>query len=1065
MSISNLFVPVPNAAFSSIVNSPGVHDAVTVASTASSAGGATDARPIEGSEARAAADAEVAKSYATILEAGSYNTYGRPPYVHVPPASTLGQWRVQLKSAFNDAAFVAWAKEQRLDTRNLILNPERGELMGYVDGSYKTFTLSDDSGWFDISHTLLSVARLFAPEPGQEVGYPLSGRDDEVTFDLVARFYGDPAKPTPAQASARREALRQNSRLELPDSYAAARSDAALSAHQEALGDAANHHALITALGSQVDDANGKIDLENVKISIDPRSKLFATEQRKQMTVAQYLTLEGNKVPGNSEQAVGFAQALSVDLAHRAPGVNSGGAKPMVGLLGATALRKMGTFVQQWLQSVHQPSEMHASRGTGSLLNRLIGSLPEATRKAITDNPSLALDQILRSPEALELGKAIEKRVKLPETPTSAIESVSAALVQELDPGVGKSKFNLAGYNLYGQDNIGASSAEIVKRFTAHLAGKVGAEAAPIAARLLLSAAAPEFLVKDVPADLVFGSHTWTSFETMVARIEKRVPGSPANMPYSQVLVFGTAPPVSLEEEEELNAAARQPIITWGVANGVIQARPDRLYTDAEFEDAKKALSKQQKELAWAGSVLTAPVKTRRELALAELKKVFPDVDPTLEVMMSTSLNHTPMSLLDIYMSGPIIAHKWKSMDESKFPYASMTSRLSELEPDIGKQFDREFEMYKKTHEVAWAVMFKYRLSLMPAVDKEFMKSSDISFLEVFRRTKPELEIEWTPLPTNVRLKNTTEEEREKRRGKYGVLMKVENNDGQVNAYSYFPASGKIVKEAGYPDNMDDSAYFNGLTEGREPDKPNFYKQFGATNTDRDPPGSINNIDDTYSSERSGALGATVSQFFARDYEALKREAMGVTALEEGRAVDEKLKNFLLSLVPFYDGVDDALKGNVGGAVFNIGFDLLGFIIPGANAARKAAKHGKNLFKVIKAGAFAGVGASVGFTDTVDITKNLNKAAGAGYKDIKYIAAHADELLERVKGNYKKYDQAKTYKEGDVVKGFLRWPEENIWRPTVAIFKKSGWYAYNVTTKTPFGVQAAQFGVVSALTP
>nr|WP_320431311.1 hypothetical protein [Pseudomonas sp. MUP56]WPN92129.1 hypothetical protein SC319_23360 [Pseudomonas sp. MUP56] len=100
----------------------------------------------------------------------------------------------------------------------------------------------------------------------------------------------------------------------------------------------------------------------------------------------------------------------------------------------------------------------------------------------------------------------------------------------------------------------------------------------------------------------------------------------------------------------------------------------------------------------------------------------------------------------------------------------------------------------------------------------------------------------------------------------------------------------------------------------------------------------------------------------------------------------------------------------------------------------------------------------------MDITKNLNSGARAGYKDIKQLASGAEELLSRLRGNYATYSVNKVYKDGDIVKGFMRSVEDGVWRPTVAIFKKGGWYAYNVITKTPFGVQAAQFGVLDAVT-
>jgi hypothetical protein len=296
--------------------------------------------------------------------------------------------------------------------------------------------------------------------------------------------------------------------------------------------------------------------------------------------------------------------------------------------------------------------------------------------------------------------------------------------------------------------------------------------------------------------------------------------------------------------------------------------------------------------------------------------------------------------------------------------------------------------------------------------------------------------------------------------------VKAEGSGGEVSYYSYLPGSGKIVKEKGFPGdqtNADDAAYFGGDTNGRVSGTHNIYKQFGAVNSDRDPPESDDGRRGVYFSARSGALASTTASFFTRDIYALKNQAAGITEIEKGKAYDEKLKGFFLSLVPFYDGIQDAINGNVAGAIFNIGFDILGFFLPGIGAARKASKAGKGALNVIKSGALAGIGASVGFTDSVDIVKNLNKGGARGYKDINKLAGKGDEILSRLKGNYRRYEPSVNYKEGDIVRGFARYDDGGLWDPVVAILKKGSWYAYNTLTKTPYGPQILQFGVLSAL--
>lgn len=1060
MSIPTAYAPPMTASFNSVAERGEVHANHTGSVVIDKSRVTTETSKTH-STRRAEADAEVASSFVSLLRDGRYRTSVRPPDVQVPPHSTVALWYAQLDSAFKSEVFSAWAKKQGLDTRNLTLIPARGEIKGYVDGQPKTFSLSDDSGWADVSRTLLAVGRVFAPEHGQAVRYPGSGQGG-VSMTLVAQFYNEPDLFDGAQVSVRLKQLTDNPGFNLDERHLSTHSDAALALHRQALGDEANRHSLVSALNALVDDANGHIDLEQINVPIDPRSALFDREPSKTVSLSQMLKLEGYKMPASSAQAHALASALSFDLAHRAPGVDEGGVRHIGQGLSSTSLRKMAKLVKAQIGP-----DTTSAPGAGSLLSRLISHLPENLRKAMADYPAITLDQLLRTPEAQRLGSLIQEVLKVIDTPTSAIESLGAALVQELDSGLAKSRFNLAGYNLYSAENAGASSAEIVRRFTTHLAGRIGNEGAAVAARLLLSAAAPEFLVKNIPPNLVYGSHTWTNFCIEVSRIEQQVPGAAANMTFSQVMAFGNTPPVSIEGEDQLAFAARDPILAWGIANRVIDTSPTQVYSDAQAEQAQRILNKQQKELRWASNAMKTTPTTRRELALAELKRVFAQVDPTLEVMQQAGVKHKPISLLDIYMTGPIQPDYWISTDEQRFPYERLKSRLSELTPDINKVFAAKFQEYRKVQETAWAIQFKYQLSLLPMADRLRIGQSDVSFFEVSRayiKNGPCTSGLFTPrecLPPT-----PTAQELEALKGRHGLLMKVVAPDGSVSAYSYFPAEGKIVKEDGFPGrriDLDDRSYFGGGSEGYIPGLPHTYAHYGVTDTTRDPPALDGKKQGDYFSDKSGALAHTASGYFTKDYGALQNEAAGVTEIEKGRAYDEKLKGFFLSLVPFYDGIQDAIKGDVGGAVFNLGFDILGFVIPGANAARKAAKAGRGVLNIIKSGVAAGVGASVGYTDSVDIAKNLNKGARAGYKDVKYLTEHGHEVLSRLKGHYGSYDVTKVYKEGDIVKGFFHAAEDNVWRPVVAVFKKGGWYAYNLVSKTPFGVQLAQFGVVSSV--
>lgn len=1021
-------------------------------------------------EARATADAQLAKPYAIALATRSYHTSIAPPDVQVPPQSTLGRWRTQLESAFKNPRFLSWAKEQGLDTKSLKMDPALGELTGIVNGKMQTFTLTDDSGWSDNARVLLSIAKVIAPLPGQAFDYPWP-EGNQVPLYTVGRFYGVPIDLSPSQAASHREKLKAGAAFEFaPLGRASQRSIEALEDQGKALGDDANQHALLAALRSQVDDAEGKINLNNSMVLIDRRSKLFFTEQRREISVAQMLEQQGHTLPGSQTQAHGLANALSFDLLHRMPGADAGGVRHIAALLNKTELRKMKAVVDQWkLKHTSQAPDPQAGAGAGSLLRSLVSALAASTKKVIADNPPLALDQLIRSPDAQALGTAIQHKLKSAVSPTGAIEALAAALLQELDPDPGKSRFNLAGYNLYKSENVGASAAEIVKRFTTYLETKVGVEAAPLAAQLLLSAIAPEFVVKNIPPNLVYGSHTWADFSIAVALVEQEAHGASANMTLSQVISYADAQLSILDGGNALAAASADSLTAWGLANQVIKSNPKSQYAFEDVEQSLKVLKKQKKELAWARVELLKPAPTREEVALVEFKRVFPEVDPTKKTLFSYRDDRYVVSPLDVYMTEPLDTSWWRSRNEQELPWDAIKSRFSELDQTINKTFSDKFDEYTKSQAAAWAIQFKYQISLLPVAEQARIKQSNVTFMEVsrpFLGTKEKSN--HSRLYPGREARTPTQGELKALAGGLAVLMKVEGVEGAVEYYSYLPRLGKIVKEKGPPQdpaNFDDSTYFSEHAAARVSGVWNVLTPFDATNKERDSGDVTDEERVPYFSPRNGSLGTVVGKFFTKNYGDLKAQVTGETRIEKNTRGNKAVTNFLLSLIPFYDGIKDAIKGNVAGAIFNIGFDILGFLLPAAGAASKAMKLGKSAGKVLTRSFFAGVGASVGVTDAIHLPKNLTRGVKVLAKDAKTLFKHADEVLPRLKGNYRSYEVTRIYKEGDIVKGFYQVESQGVLTPVIAIFNKGGWYAYSVLTNTPFGPQLAQFGILSAMEP
>lgn len=1066
-------------------------------------------------DARAAGDSQLAKVYARALATRYYQTSIRAPDVLVPPESTLGRWRTQLDKAFNGPGFLAWAKEHGLDTTNLKLNPVRGELTGSVDGKIQTFSLGDNSGWSDVSRTLLSSAKALVSKHGPELSYPWP--QGKVPLSTVGRFYGKPIDLSPAQAAQHRKKLQEGASFEFaPVAHASLRSVEALAAQEEALGDDVNIHAFITALKSQVNDASGKFDLSKLMVSIDPRSAYFKVQDEPlgEVSAAQLISDYDLNLPKTGAEIRNLINTQSFDLAHKAPQADKGGVLPLTRTLEATTLgddvqAQVRQIVGQWkARPTTVAPQLQDGPGDDSLLGRLVSHLPQSTRKAIADNPAAALDEIIRSPQAKALGKEIQVKLNGVETPTSALEYLSAALVLDLDSTGGASRHNLAGYNLYGEGNVGAPPAEITKRFVSHLEAKVGTEKAPIAARLLLSVCAPELLATGIPSNLVYGSHTWVNYSIEALRIEKQVPGAVANMTYNQVMAFGQTQPISPEGCAQLKEVRRRPVIDWGIANEIIGASADNVYTTKQYNLSVTAIHKQQKELGWASAVLKSSPISRKDMALAELKRVFKgDVDfekKCLGYNFPSWPDDPRYSLLDLYMSGDLNRGVWEPRGEKALPFDTMAREFHKLNPDISSAFDGEFEKYKAKHEAAFNILFRYHASLMPAEDRKKIDNSDVNFYAVRKTYDGDNYVKIGDKEIYHPGRKPSPEDVEKLTGRHGLLMQADQGNGVIHYYSYFPGQAKIVKEPGlsqplvsrpqkpwlgsnsfspnplgigtahFPRNdlgdvlkIDDGPYHAKPPRKNRSISRILVTQLGLPNKDRlsahVPAGNAEGMRGTYFSERSRTLGVTVSDHFVHGFDSIKKEAKGVAPREQEEINNQKLNRLFLSLVPFYDGIKSAINGDVTGAVFDLGFDAFGFLIPGLNAAKKTLKGGGSIFKAIGSGAFKGVSSSLSFDDILKAPKHLGDGLKALRRESNNGASIGELAWSRINKNY---DPKRVYKQNDVVSNFYQKHVggDGDMNPVTAIFLNGGWYAYNVVTKTPHGVQLAQYAVVGALT-
>jgi hypothetical protein len=121
--------------------------------------------------------------------------------VKVPSQSTLGQWLELYRAQVEHPVVQQWMRDQKINTSTpLSIDPFKGTLSAEVDGKAQTFSLSDTSGWGQISGPLLAAATVIAPENKGPLRVRFGDGFTLVSAKVVANFEGITLPKNPSQA-------------------------------------------------------------------------------------------------------------------------------------------------------------------------------------------------------------------------------------------------------------------------------------------------------------------------------------------------------------------------------------------------------------------------------------------------------------------------------------------------------------------------------------------------------------------------------------------------------------------------------------------------------------------------------------------------------------------------------------------------------------------------------------------------------------------------------------------------------------------------------------------------
>lgn len=472
------------------------------------------------------------------------------------------------------------------------------------------------------------------------------------------------------------------------------------------------------------------------------------------------------------------------------------------------------------------------THGQTSLLHYIalknFSAFPDAVRR---ERAGGYLKDFLKRAKVRTLGETLHKRLEWhldtdhPDVATRQLDYlVVTALILDLVSDVDRHSKAVAGLALYQPANASRTASDIVLEVEQHLVANTLLEPhnASLAAHLLLSGVAPEFLVQGVPDELTIDKPGWVVLTQAVALVEAAAPGTSRLMKYSDIMAFSDLAPVSKAQRLLHEVTAIRPIIHWAMLNELIPYIADTDYDVATFNTAASYFTQYAEALNQTESGLSVTPPNRRKLALEALKRVMPGGDYLeqrvykiryvaslkernfLDLVLTQiplnipniveSLAHETgvdslvfsrvlnlrASILDLYMSddlevGGQFNNSFVATTNLKLPKGAF-SRLSKLE-SVDELFDAAFDQYYPTLQNGLASVIKMAITQLPEEDRKFLINGSTTLYTVRNEVNP------------LNAFQETQRQRNAAKGRYGIIL-GSRSDGEFRCYELFPLKG-----------------------------------------------------------------------------------------------------------------------------------------------------------------------------------------------------------------------------------------------------------------------------------
>lgn len=1017
-------------------------------------------------------DREIAINYGSAL-LGVANQQTNVKVYPVPSHSTFGQWWTQLRNAFQLAEVRRWIEDTGINAQSIKLNAQSGQLSftlkHHLDPKQVLLTVGlDDSRWAAISGPILEAGRVIAGGNADTVfAPPTSIINEPVPYEIVGLFYKERLDLTEPALRERVKEIAAHKGFAALDptadsSLIASRSEDALNNQKAFMGDINNRETAAYELKNLASDvANGFTNYDQIQeklqqtIQLSPDSTYPPSNADKsnKVSLLHYLQDHGWDIPTRHEQLVNLANALSTATPKAPINGNLGGAL------------NWPTPLDQGSQAQLRADIQTGKFGDSSLspftnvLDYLLGNRPLAAEEQ--RNPRLLIDKLINSPKGKALGGAIQAAFAARLVKGTASDWLLAALSVGSKASAADAT-TVEGYRLVSAANTGKTASAVVKELTDKRVSNgnfSSPEVAAVHTHLMLASRAPAFLVKDIPDQVVVGTHSWVSFTTAVARIEAKAPGATATMSYTQVMLHASIAPITAEEREVEYAAQNEAIKEWAVANGMHTS------TDAAMNDARKAFDAQLSELREAAETQIGEMPTIQSVTQEPLKTALPGMDPALFdkkcITLQPSNRHFPgpYSIRDLYIDGrallaiPDSADNWGNAGRSfvkvltlgqvniaqdgipaQWFSSSAAININVVLANLKKRvppkdaFDKAFSNYATAVTKTTSAQLKHLISKQPLEDRQNLEFGKLTIRREIDYDRPDL-----PL-----------------RVAEGVLLLETERNGNVMTYEVNRLTGTVTRRP-------DKTY-----QEYPPRDGNVYSTRGKK-YDLIKPKGQHALDVT--DERKGAPGTPYSFGSARthyivdamiedmDLPAVQTYAKGATTFETEVPTYKIVQDVALGLIPFWSAIQNFKAGAVGDGIVDLAFDIFGFAVGIGSAVAKGAKAiastSSVLSKIAKTGTIIGR-AAVGALNPLDgiddlgrgVLKLGRKGIGATYRGVKHL-----------RGSHRSVNLLELAKKPNIAEGTYKTANGAAQTTTLAQFDPTTrqWYDYDPRTQEAYG--------------